>query len=354
MDFLKDLNVVEILKVGAIGLGFLLALMAYNIIKKEQEKDKPNTKVLSSARGFMVFSIVMMLLGIFAEFIKAKPYLKVKLGNNVMELNEISYASASALDPAKYFISSEYGFAFKKPGPDWSAIDADKGVEALFKIMAVKSESFTIENIKEAFAAAPLGKLITNGALYYFYNVGSKTNIEITDNSGNDLIDALVLQHSKDLLDTAQLLSFDTTKPDEKQDYHEELTDYRRELLGVDSLEAKNGFLLSIYAKSDLPPYLKKLKLPGFYNSISTALGFNADKLVANDKQILSGAEIVINNVKMKNAITTFQNKKWMMFTENEKYFFVVEIAYSPQISASVNIWDDLQETLNSFTLIKQ
>jgi hypothetical protein len=354
MDFFKDLNVLEILKIGAIGLGFLLALMSYNLIKKEQEKPKPSNTILRSAKGFMIFSIILMLLGIISEFIKTKPNLHVRLGNNEIELNEISYASLSSLDTKKYFINSEYGFAIKKPNNDWSNIEVVRGVGGLLKIMAVKSKFFTEENLQAGFKQNPLGPLFLNASYFYFYNHDSRKNIIITDSTGNDLIDAVLKQRSKELLDTSSFSAYDTTKLEAKKEFYDELNDNRRTIIGFDTAEIKVAFLLSVFPKDSLPVYLKKLKLPAFYTSYSVAMGLSSDKLVANNNQILSGAELTLKNVKVGNKILELQSKKWFMLTENDKYFFVIELSYSPQISSSTNLWDDLQETLNSFTLLTE
>lgn len=354
MEFFKDLNVLEILKIGTIGLGFLLALMAFNLIKKEQEKPKPSNTILRSAKGFMIFSIILMGLGVLSEFIKTKPSLHVRLGNNEIELNDISYASLSSLNTKQYFINSEYGFAFKKPNNDWSNIEVAMGVTGLYKIMAVKSDLITEKNLEAGFKQNPLGPLFLNASLFYFYNQGSKKNIVITDSTGNDLINAMINQKSKELLDTTYGFPYDTIKPENKKHYYDILRETRREIIGFVSAEIKDAFLLTVYPKDSLPIYLKKLKLSAFYTSYSVALGLNSDKLVANNNQILSGAELTLENVKMGSKILEIQSKKWLMFTENDKYFFVIELSYYPQISSSTNLWDDLQETLSSFTLLTE
>ena len=352
MELFKDLNVLEILKIGAIGLGFLLALMSYNLIKKEQEKPKPSTIVLKSAKGFMIFSVILVTLGILSEFIKTKPNLRVRLGNTEIQLNEVSYASASSLDTKNYFINSEFGFAFKKPNTNWSDIESSKGIAGLLKVMSAKSEFLTEKSLENAFKNNPLGPLYSNVTLVHFYNPGSKTEVIITDSTGNDLINGVVERYGRQILDTASGFTFDTTKEEDKKTYYDELIKVRRQIIVFDTIQAKESFLLAIYPKSYLPGYLKNLKLPAFYTSYSTALGLNADKLVANENQILVGSEITLNNVNVKKRIISFQNKKWMTFTENEKYFFVIEISYSPQVSSSTSLWDDLQETLNSFTIL--
>lgn len=352
MEFLKELNIVEILKIGSIGLGFLLALMSYMLIKREQERERPNKSFLNTARTFMLFSILIMLLGIISEFLKTKSSLNIRLGDNEISINEQSYSSLSALDTKDYFINSEFGFAFKKPNQSWTNIKSEKGIDGLLKIMQVKSKLITKENLELGFSKSPLGSLFKNATLYYFENLESKTNISFTDSTGNDLINDLIKERSKTLLDTNSLFGYDTTDIEDKKDYLDEILEYRKTILGLDTIVAKESFLLSIYPKDSLPDYLRKLKLPGFYTSYSIALGLNTDKLVANEKQILAGAELNLNNVTIKNTISNFQNKKWLMFTENEHYFFVIEINYSPQISSTTDLWDNLQDALNSFTLI--
>lgn len=352
MEFLSKLNIVEILKIGSIGLGFLLALMSYILLKKEQEKDKPNKSFLNTTRTFMLFSILIMLLGIISEFLKTKSSLNIELGNNKISINELSYTSLSTLDAKDYFINSEFGFAFKKPNQNWTNIKSEKGIDGLLKIMQIKSKLITKENLELAFSRSPLGSLFKNATLYYFENLESKTNISLTDSSGNDLINELVKKRSKVLSDTNSLFGYDTTDVEDKKEYLDEILEYRKSILGFDSIVAREAFLLSIYPKDSLPDYLRKLKLPGFYSSYSIALGLNTDKLVANEKQILAGAELNLNNVRIKNIISNFQNKKWLMFTENKHYFFVIEISYSPQISSTTDLWDNLQDALNSFTLI--
>ena len=62
---MTNLNVVEILRLGVVGLAFLLAFLAYAILRKEQDLTRPRSMMLAAAYIFMVFSIVMCGLTIF-------------------------------------------------------------------------------------------------------------------------------------------------------------------------------------------------------------------------------------------------------------------------------------------------
>jgi hypothetical protein len=57
MDF------VSILQFGAIGLGFLLAFLAYKLLANEQSRDTPRSNIITAIYVFMVFSFLLVILG---------------------------------------------------------------------------------------------------------------------------------------------------------------------------------------------------------------------------------------------------------------------------------------------------
>lgn len=57
------IDVVKILGYGVIGLGFLLAFMAYRLLSEEQKKPRPTDKMLKAIREYMYFSIAITILG---------------------------------------------------------------------------------------------------------------------------------------------------------------------------------------------------------------------------------------------------------------------------------------------------
>jgi len=65
--FGKDINVVDILQIGVIGLGFLLAVLAYHLLTKEQKQNPPRSVILNSIYVFMFFSVVLCVIGIFSQ-----------------------------------------------------------------------------------------------------------------------------------------------------------------------------------------------------------------------------------------------------------------------------------------------
>jgi len=67
---LDGLKVVEILQIGVIGLGFLLAFLAYHLLTKEQRQDNPRPIIIRSIHVFMTFSVVLCLIGVLSQQIQ--------------------------------------------------------------------------------------------------------------------------------------------------------------------------------------------------------------------------------------------------------------------------------------------
>lgn len=66
---MKDLNIVEILKLGLPGLVFLLSTLSYRLLSKEQEKKHPAPDMLSSIRNFMYINVTLAILTLISPII---------------------------------------------------------------------------------------------------------------------------------------------------------------------------------------------------------------------------------------------------------------------------------------------
>lgn len=75
-NIFSQIDPVAILQFGVIGLGFLLALFSYDLLRKEQKREIPRKELLRSISAYMTFSIVLCLIGVFADLVK--PDLKKK------------------------------------------------------------------------------------------------------------------------------------------------------------------------------------------------------------------------------------------------------------------------------------
>jgi hypothetical protein len=64
-----DLPIVEILKVGLPGLVFLLSMLSFRLLSKEQDKKTPSTKILSSIKLYMYINVGLAVLTLASPFV---------------------------------------------------------------------------------------------------------------------------------------------------------------------------------------------------------------------------------------------------------------------------------------------
>lgn len=69
MNF-ESINAIEFIKYGVIGLGFLLAVLSYMLLVKEQKNEHPRKSMLYSIGVFMAFSLMICSIGLISELIK--------------------------------------------------------------------------------------------------------------------------------------------------------------------------------------------------------------------------------------------------------------------------------------------
>jgi NhaP-type Na+/H+ or K+/H+ antiporter len=67
---MTNIDVVKILQMGIIGLGFLLALLAFWLLRNEQHKQTPSGLMLIAIYVFMFFSCALCVFGLVPEVIK--------------------------------------------------------------------------------------------------------------------------------------------------------------------------------------------------------------------------------------------------------------------------------------------
>jgi len=92
----ENLNAFEILSYGVIGLGFLLAVLAYFLLNREQKLDNVRDSMLKAINRFMVFSFSLCTIGIMSEMLKA--YVPNNLQTHSTMIQPVNLASFSNID----------------------------------------------------------------------------------------------------------------------------------------------------------------------------------------------------------------------------------------------------------------
>ncbi|WP_439366008.1 hypothetical protein ACNJYD_08780 [Bradyrhizobium sp. DASA03005] len=111
----------SILSYGAIGLGFLLAWLAYRLLLKEQGMVKPRSSILSSIYMFEGFAIVLVIIGAILEYT-----------NNVAKAGAFTTSSGNAATSTQYAsIAASQSRAIK---------DAASNVEKILQDLAAQNK----------------------------------------------------------------------------------------------------------------------------------------------------------------------------------------------------------------------
>lgn len=66
---MEDFDIPAILRIGVIGLGFLLAFLAFRLIDSERKRKVIRPPAMHAAYLFMLFSIILCAIGLASEFI---------------------------------------------------------------------------------------------------------------------------------------------------------------------------------------------------------------------------------------------------------------------------------------------
>ncbi|MCP4264062.1 MAG: hypothetical protein GY777_00545 [Candidatus Brocadiaceae bacterium] len=89
---MNNMPVVEILRIGVIGLGFLLAFLAYRLLVREQQRDRVRKSFIRATYVFMFFSVVLSIVGLGSEYLSEnkkttqKKYVKQAQAKDVKNL----------------------------------------------------------------------------------------------------------------------------------------------------------------------------------------------------------------------------------------------------------------------------
>lgn len=80
------LDIPRILSIGTIGLGFLLALLAFRLLNREQSETKSRDKMLNAITRFMIFSFSLCVIGLSSEIYRIYSSSKISTPTQQMQL----------------------------------------------------------------------------------------------------------------------------------------------------------------------------------------------------------------------------------------------------------------------------
>ena len=302
-----------------------------------------NTKIYFRWSVILVVAVLIFVFFAFyaPQFTEAALTLDMA-GNKVsVQTTKVSREEVQGLDPQRHYIDSARGFFFEAPTTEnWSKPNVLSGFKALIEAKGVTLSPQLLEAYERNIAINPLGPMLRQAETVRLVS-GESLRVEFTDETSNELIDKIIENTIKDA----------ESKGVQLQD--EDIVSLRRSALGVETLDFANEFTVAIFDKKKLVDLPGALSLPAFFTAISSTLGINLDKLVANENQMLTGGSVSLQKVRIDGSVKDFRVYRWMLMTESKDAFYMVEIAYSPQTAGSIQVWEDLRNLMDSFRLIE-
>jgi hypothetical protein len=105
---------------------------------------------------------------------------------------------------------------------------------------------------------------------------------------------------------------------------------------------------------------LEKVRAPDF-TLVDLALGWGhlhrggVNSIVANpDSQyVFEQVSWELKNVLVEERNTDLTLQRWALFAEGDEFYYILEVQYVPAADQSVQVWDDLQNYLSAFRVIR-
>lgn len=102
MISIENLNILEILKIGLPGLVFLLSILSYRLLSKEEEKEHPHIGVLHLIRNFMYINVILAVLTLIPPIIDYYFVPKTQTFTIEAITNHLEQGKASVCQGASY------------------------------------------------------------------------------------------------------------------------------------------------------------------------------------------------------------------------------------------------------------
>lgn len=326
---------------GALGIVLALAVLTFRLLNKEQEKNPPRKSILKAIYTFMAFAVLVMVLGIIAEFLKNPENVKTILGNKERQIvihDDLPKRELKSINASEFFINSEQGYFLQKPENKFTVNHANNYDEYL-DLTGLKVNRTIREYMAKALEQSPFGEMMKNVKVDELV-FGNKHEFGIYTPSTNpldlvlDKIDDMTKSEDSTTMITGEDVdSYNYTKFEFKNKISIAAYD-KSNYKGQDFTLEKFFFAQSIFLLSDKTISIDDLKTTK--TSIALYYSVNVDKGLVDQKKM----ELRID--------------RWMLFYETETKIFIIETSFSPQTKEAINLWTSMKKTSESFGVIEQ
>lgn len=314
--------------------------MSVSSVQSANQSGKLKLKWAVLLVGLVGLVLAFVFFAFFAEqFSEAK--LELDIGGNKVSIATAEIKSPVSeieeIDLERYYVDSLRGFSFERPDSgSWSDPEHIEGFDAFIDAKSLTVPPEVREQMASLIRFHPLGRMMQR-MLVVRLTSGAPILVEITDETSNETLDLMI-----------EVIREEAAKKGENID-DEFIKRVRRNALGFESFNFSNEFTVTILEKRYAKGAPIKLTLPGLFLAIVGQFGLSVDKLVADESTILAGATFDLERVKIDGRLKDLRVDRWMLMMERAEQYYLIEVAYSPQTSDSVEVWNQLRDMMNTF-----
>ena len=294
--------------------------------------------------GLLIASVILITaMFLVASVVLDEGSLTIKIGELEVSIdtkNLKASAHAATIIEENRYVNSSLGFSFTNPekGP-WSAPQYFDSAEELLRAKAISGGVIGDTGLNPAISVHPYGEMFMKLKAVRLTS-GNPKSIELTRDTSNPMIRYMI----RKFLEMAEMQEEDVSEDDIKTLVYESMP--------FKSFEYSDEFIVQAFDKSYLEDGLVNPTLPNFFANFSALLGLAMDELVADERSILAGGQTIMENVTVDGEVRDVTMYRLMLITESENFFYLTEIGFSPDLSASRQTWEQLSELLQSFRVL--
>ncbi len=289
----------------------------------------------------MAFAILVMVLGIIAEFLRSPENVRTILGNKERQIviqDDLPKRELKSINASEFYINSEQGYFLQKPIVKFTVNHASNYDEYL-DLTGFKANRTIREYMAEELEKSPFGEMIKNVKVDEFV-FGNKYEFGIYTPSRNPL--DLVLDKIDDMSKSKDSSTMITGEDVDSYNYTK--------------FEFKNKISIAAYDKSKYKE--QDFTLEKFFFTQSLALlsdkTISIDDLKTTKSSIALYYNINVDKGLIDDKISELRIDRWLLLYETEKKIFMIETSFSPQTKEAINLWTSMKKTSESFEVIEQ
>lgn len=290
---------------------------------------------------WIFLSLVAILIFVFFSYIAPKlssASLQLNIAEKTISINttqlSVDHKKVEAIDPKDHFVDSSLGFIFKRPlSGGWSKPKTINGFSEYLKAKNVSLHQMLIEQLEANLKFDPYGPAIMD-MVSVRMTKGKTVNLKITGETTNELIERIISGKPNEIMESEKML-------------------LRKAIIGFEEMDYTNEIVIQRFDKGILESAPIKISLPNFAVKILAGNSIYIDRLVANERTVLAGGSIKLNDVLVDGQKRSFRFDRLFLITESQEAFYMVDIGFSPDTESSLQVWEDLRAILNSFRVLE-